>query len=186
MVLPASEPDEQRVPVSTAIAARTLGCTDETVKRRIRVGDLEGGRRPNGHWYVYKDQLASDEEKQLQQEIAELRVQLSELRQPAQTTDDIHRQLAAAQTELAEVRRREQDLQSANRELRRTNQVQQAALSDMQEALDEYLEGGELALRSAHKFQSAGKKLSRINASLNEHLALSRIPDTPAELDDEI
>jgi transcriptional regulator of heat shock response len=91
------------------------------------------------------------------------------------------------------VRRNELALQNENRELLRANQIQQASLSEMQEVLDEYLEGGEfalksseLALNSAGKFQSAGKKLSRVNASLNEHLALAAIPDTPAELDDDL
>ncbi len=79
-----------------------------------------------------------------------------------------------------------QELQSEIRDLRRTRQVQQAALSSMQEVLDEYLEGSELALRSADKFRSAEVKLSKINASLIEQIALSNIPDTPAELDDEL
>ena len=105
---------------------------------------------------------------------------------PGSAGDDVRRQLAAVETELVEARRNEQALQAENRELRRANQIQQAALSDMQEVLDEYLEGGEFALNAASKFQSAGKKLSRVNASLNEHLALSSIPDTPAELDDNL
>jgi hypothetical protein len=187
MAFPASEPDGQRSCVGTTIAARALRCSDETVKRQIKAGVLEGGRRSNGHWYVYKDQIASEDEKQLRQENAALRRQVDELTAAASNgADDVRRQLAGMETELAEVRRNELALQAENRELLRANQIQQAALSEMQEVLDEYLEGGEFALSAAGKFQSAGKKLSRVNASLNEHLALAAIPDTPAELDDDL
>lgn len=183
MTYPAGEPDEQRAWVSTTIAARALGCSDETVKRRIRSGNLEGGRRPNGYWYVYKDQLASDDEKQLRQQVLELRRQLTRS-ESGSAVEELRAHLATAEIELDRLRDTAQSLEAENRELRRANQVQQAALSDMQEVLDEYLEAGESALNAAGKFRSAGKKLSRINASLNEHLALSNIPDTPAELDD--
>jgi hypothetical protein len=181
MTSPTSEPDEQRSWVGTAVAARALSCSDETVKRRIRAGHLEGGRRPNGHWYVYRDQLTSDDEKRLRGENAELHLRITRLEAEAE-----RRVLTGAEAALAEARRDVQELQAENRELLRTSQLQQVALAEMQEVLDGYLEGGELALRSADKFQASGKRLSRVNALLNEHLALSVIPDTAAELDEEL
>lgn len=173
------EPDPSRLSMTTGEAARVLQILPITVRRRVERGELEGGQKPSGKWYVYADQVdrpsptrgrassagreASAKDERLASENAELRRQLADL---------------------AALPARNAQLEAENRELRRTHQVQQAALSDMQEVLEEYLEGGESALIAATKFQSAGRKLSRINASLNEHLALAAIPDTAAELDD--
>lgn len=70
MAFPASEPDKQRAWVGASFAARMLRCTDEAVKGRIEAGDLEGGRRDNEDWFVYKDQLASKEAQRQRLEIA--------------------------------------------------------------------------------------------------------------------
>jgi len=52
-------PDPRRPCLSTGDAARILGCLPITVRRRVERGELAGGQKPSGKWFVYADQLLS-------------------------------------------------------------------------------------------------------------------------------
>lgn len=167
------EPDPTRLCMTTGDAARILKCLPITVRRRVERGDLEGGQKRSGRWYVYADQVyptpargrdarptharePSDE--RLARENAELRAQLAELR-----------------AEKAEQRARSAEAQN-------TQIV--AALHVMNEVLGEFHKGAELAQKSNTHFQAGSATLSKVVAALLDTVAVTNTPRDAGELGD--
>jgi len=74
-------PDPSRPVLTTGEAAAILGCTIDTVKNRIKRGDFEGGagQGADGRWWIYKDLLVPDHNRELEKENAALRRVVADL-----------------------------------------------------------------------------------------------------------
>jgi hypothetical protein len=162
------EPDPARPCMTTGEAARILKCRPVTMRRRIERGDIQGGQKPNGKWYVYADRAPfarphpaavtqapsaaySSEQERLARENAELRAQVAELR------------LATAET-----RARQAEAQNA--------QIV-AALHVMNEVLGEFHKGAELAQQSNTHFQAGSATMSRVMSALLDTVAMTNLPE---------
>ena len=169
MAFPASEPDEQRPSVGTTIAARKLGCSDETVMRRIKAGDLEGGRGSNGYWYVYKDQIASEDEKRLRQENAALRLQLEE----------VGADLAAERSRWADERA---VLEARHRSDRSRIQAILAINAATLNAGESYKAAADETIAALSKYKTAADEWSQVSAMWRDLMAQENMPDDPREI----
>lgn len=156
------DPDPTRLHVSTGDAARILRCRPVTVRRRVERGELGGGQKPSGKWYVYADQVgpslspagtgtpaAADS---LARENAELRAQLAELR--AANAEDRARTAEAQNSQIV------------------------AALHAMNEVLGEFQKGAELAQKSNTHFQAGSAAMSNVMGALLDTVALTNTPDS--------
>jgi hypothetical protein len=151
-----------------------LQCLPITVRRRIERGELEGGQKLNGKWYVYADQVPgaslaaargrkatrAASEENLAREVNELRAQLAELR--AERAEE-----RARNAELEAERAKEQARNAKNQSL----QLGSAILA-MTEVLGEFQEGTE-------RLQSGSARLSNVVNALLETITAASTPDSP-------
>ncbi len=72
-------PDPRRPCLSTGDAARILGCLPITVRRRVERGELDGGQKTSGKWFVYADQLLAPTPSDDSTTVAALQRQLHDL-----------------------------------------------------------------------------------------------------------
>lgn len=160
------EPDPNRPCISTGEAGRVLRCLPITVRRRIERGELEGGQKPSGKWYVYTDQVpaaalvrarpgntgaddAVAASERLARDNAELRAQLAELK--AERAEERARTVADQNIQLI------------------------AAVQAMTEVLGEFQQGTE-------HFKSGSERLSNVVSALLETMAAFNTPDSPEGL----
>lgn len=171
------EPEPTRACISTGDAGRILQCLPITVRRRIERGELEGGQKLNGKWYVYADQVPgaslaaarsslgrkatrAASEETLAREVNELRAQLAELR--AERAEE-----RARNAELEAERAKEQARNAKNQSL----QLGSAILA-MTEVLGEFQQGTE-------RLQSGSARLSNVVNALLETITAASTPDSP-------
>jgi hypothetical protein len=165
------EPDPTRPCISTGDAGRILRCLPITVRRRIERGELAGGQKPSGKWYVYADQVPgaaltaarpaarSDtlESDSTAREIAELRAQLAEVR--AERAEELARYISDQKAQLAD-----QNIQLI------------AAVQAMTEVLGEFQKGTE-------HFQSGSSRLANVVSSLVDTMTAANTPNSPEGLE---
>jgi hypothetical protein len=163
------EPDPTRLCMTTGDAARILKCLPITVRRRVERGELQGGQKRSGRWYVYADQVyagpaaaalrdhttksSPPSDERLARENAELRAQIAELR--AQRAEERARSAEAQNTQIV------------------------AALHVMNEVLGEFHAGSELAQKSNAHFQAGSATLSKVVSALLDTVAITNTPATP-------
>jgi hypothetical protein len=161
------EPDPTRPCITTGEAARILKCRTVTMRRKIERGEVAGGQKPNGKWYVYADRSpfagrapssppsdlygATAEQERLARENAELRAQIAELR--ATTAENRARHAEAQNSHIL------------------------AALHTMNEVLGEFQKGAELAQQSNTHFQAGSATMSRVMSALLDSATVSNLPD---------
>lgn len=186
----ARAPVAGRPTVRPTEAGRLLGCSRETVKNRIRRGDFgdSAGQAPDGHWWIYADQVVTDEVQQLRQENAALRQRLDELAAQKAAAERRAQDLTDQQAALEAQRREERnDLATALAMIGATRQAAEAyksAAESSRRATDGYKRVSEDALESADQYKEAADQWMAVASLHLDVMARRNMPDTPEELND--
>lgn len=186
----ARAPTDGRPTVRPTEAGRLLGCSRETVKNRIRRGDFgdNAGQAPDGHWWIYADQVVTDEVHQLRQENAALRQSLGELTTQKAAAERLVQELVARQAAIEAQRREERnELATALAMIGATRQAAEAykrAAESSRRSTDGYRRVSEDALESADQYKEAADQWMAVASLHLDAMAQRNMPDTPAELDD--
>jgi hypothetical protein len=169
-------PDAGRETVGPAEAARLLKCSRETVKNKIRRGYFgdDAGQAPDGHWWIYREQLTTDEVRQLRQENAALRRRVDELID-AQAASDARQREARNDlaTALAMLGAHRQATDAYKRAAERSQRLTQGYKSLSEEERE-----------SAGEYKEAADQWMAVAAMHLDAMAERNMPDTPAEFDD--
>lgn len=171
-------------------AARLLGCTRETVKNKIRRGDFgeNAGQTPDGHWWIYADQLVSNDVQALRRENAQLRQRVEELVAQKDSADRRIQELVDRQA-VVDARRREDrnELATALAMLGATRQATEAykrAAEGSRRVVDGYKAVAEDAMQSVDQYKEAADQWMAVADMNLDAVAQRNMPDTPEELDD--
>jgi hypothetical protein len=176
------EPDPNRLWMTTGEAARILQCLPITVRRRVERGNLEGGQKPSGKWYVYADQVhgfspthgrapsigmeaGSANEERLTRENAELRGQLADLAAERSRWVD----------ERAVLEARHRSDQSRIQAILSINAATLASA-------DAYRSAAESAAAAMTKFKDAADNSMVVAAMWRDLMAQENVPDSPEGL----
>lgn len=163
------EPDPSRLWMTTGEVARILQCLPITVRRRVERGELEGGQKPSGKWYVYADQVHREagpaNEERLARENAELREQLADM--AAERSRWIDERAAL------EARHR-----SAQSRIQAILSINDATLA----SADAYKSAAESAAVAMAKFKEAADNSMAVAAMWRDLVAQENMPDSPEGL----
>jgi phage shock protein A len=171
-------------------AARLLACTRETVKNKIRRGDFgeSAGQAPDGHWWIYADQLVSNDVQALRRENAQLRQRVEELVAQKDAADRRIQELVDRQA-VVDARRRDDrnELATALAMLGATRQATEAykrAAEGSRRVVDGYKTVTEDAMQSVDQYKEAADQWMAVADMNLDAMAQRNMPDTPEELDD--
>ncbi len=183
------EPDPTRPCITTGEAARILKCRPITVRSRIERGNIEGGQKPSGKWYVYADQPdlrdsvagadsttvapASGSKKRRSRDNA----QVAELRTRLEEVD------AAQASERAAWEARHRADQNRIETILAVNAAALNAGEDYKSAAEGSAKLLQEAVAGMVKFKDAADKWMAVAGMWRDLMAQENMPDDPRELD---
>lgn len=157
------EPDPNRPCISTGDAGRILRCLPITVRRRVERGELEGGQRPSGKWYVYADQVTGVP-------VISARSTVAAAESTSIASERLARENAELRAQLAELRAERAEARVHSVENQNIQLV--VAIQAMTDVLGEFQQGTE-------HFQSGSARLANVMSALLDTMATDNTPDSP-------